>query len=127
MTGTQIIRFMDSLHVVSQTPRQVPVKENVTHFICNDRPRFIFNYSPSRAPRSYTSSIETDQCVSVDGTSVLKKSGPFHREWRNIFPWRRRQDRGYEVHPTADGMEVRLKDTFVWGVKVGSIPDEETP
>ncbi|CAN0071047.1 unnamed protein product [Laminaria digitata] len=61
--------------------------------------------------------------VSVDGTCVLSKSGPFKREWMNRFPWRRRKNNDYQLHVKDDGMEVRLGGKRVWGVSADEMMD----
>ena len=58
---------------------------------------------------------QLSQKVTVDGATVLSKSGNRKLEFLNWFPWRRPRNDGYEAHVTPDGIEVRLEGETVWG------------
>ena len=57
------------------------------------------------------------QKATVDGATVLSKSGRLEPDWMNRLPWMRPTDEGYQVHVTESGMDVRLGERTVWGIK----------
>lgn len=57
--------------------------------------------------------------MSVDGTTVLSRSGSCKWEWVNRFPWRWSKNENYELYVTEDGFDVKLGERRVWGLKVG--------
>eukprot|EP00904_Undaria_pinnatifida_P008313 jgi/Undpi1/4611/HiC_scaffold_18.g07965.m1 len=61
--------------------------------------------------------------VTVDGTTVLSKSGKMAWDWMNRLPWTRPRDDGYEVHVTDVGIEVRLGERKIWGVTANDLQD----
>ena len=75
--------------------------------------RLLSSTTPSPLPVTLRQPLQT---VTVDGTTVLSKSGQFKWEWLNRLPWTRPKDDGYEVHATETGMEVRLGERTVWGI-----------
>ena len=52
----------------------------------------------------------------MDGLKVAPRSGSNKRECVNRFPWRRRNNKDYELYVTEEGFEIKLGERRIWGI-----------